>query len=171
MQAQPCTIILEDIRRNATIAKEKEGVFVEMVSDISKAKLKKQMATAGKEKEKLKHRETELQVILRKLYEDNALGKISDEQFIALSKDFTTEQKQIKEQLKALEDTFSQVAEKQENTAKFLELVREYTDVQELTKQILNELIDKVVVFDAEKAWGDWVQRIDIYYRFIGLIA
>jgi len=165
------TIILEDIRRNAAIAKDNEGTFVEMVSDISKTRIKKQMATAGKEKEKLRHRETELQAILRKLYEDNALGKISDEQFMVLSKDFTTEQKQVKEQLKALEDTLSQVAEKQENTARFLELVREYTDIQELTKPILNELIDKVVVFDAEKARGDRVQRIDIYYRFVGLIA
>lgn len=122
------TIILEDIRRNAAIAKENEGAFVEMVSDISKTKLRKQMATAAKEKEKLKYRETELQAILRKLYEDNALGKISDEQFMALSKDFTTEQKQTKERLKVLEDTLSEVAEKQENTTKFLELVREYTD-------------------------------------------
>lgn len=111
---------------------------MEMVSDITKAKLKKQMATTGKEKEKLKHRETELQAILRKLYEDNALGKISDEQFMALSKDFTTEQTQIKEQLKALEDTLNEVAERQENTTKFLELVREYTDIQELTKAVLN---------------------------------
>jgi len=165
------TIILEDIRRNAAIAKENERAFVEMVSDISKAKLKKQMASAAKEKEKLKHREAELQAILRKLYEDNALGKISDEQFMALSKDFTAEQKQTKERLKVLEDTLSEVAEKQENTTKFLELVREYTDIQELTKPILNELIDKVVVFDAEKARGDRVQRIDIYYRFVGLIA
>ena len=70
-----------------------------------------------------------------------------------------------------MDDTLSQVAEKQENTAKFLELVREYTDIQELTKPILNELVDKVVVYDAEKARGDRVQRIDIYYRFVGLIA
>ena len=165
------TVILEDIRRNATIAKENEAAFVEMVADISKAKLKKQISAAVKEKEKLTHRETELQAILRKLYEDSALGKISDEQFVSLSKDFNTEQKQIKERLKALDDTLSQVAEKQENTAKFLELVREYTDIQGLTKTILNELIDKVVVFDAEKARGDRVQRIDIYYRFVGLIA
>jgi type IV secretory pathway VirJ component len=162
---------LEDIRKNAAIARENEAAFVEMVSDISKAKLKKQISAAAREKDKLKHRETELQAILRKLYEDNALGKISDEQFISLSKDFTAEQKQIKERLKVLEDILSHVTEKQENTAKFLELVREYTDIQELTKPILNELIDKVVVFDAEKARGDRVQRIDIYYRFVGLIA
>ena len=162
---------MEDIRKNAAIARENEAAFVEMVSDISKAKLKKQVSAAAKEKEKLRHRENELQAILKKLYEDNALGKITDEQFISLSKDFTDEQRQIKERLKALENILSQVTEKQENTAKFLELVREYTDIKELTKPILNELIDKVVVFDAEKARGDRVQRIDIYYRFVGLIA
>lgn len=79
---------------------------------------------------------------------------------MALLKDFTAEQKHIKEQLKTLEDTLSEVAGKQENTAKFLELAREYTDIQELTKPILNELIDKVVAFDVEKARGDRMQRI-----------
>ncbi|MNR43996.1 hypothetical protein D3C85_1626820 [compost metagenome] len=51
-----------------------------------------------------------------------------------------------------------------------MELVREYTDMKELTKPILNELIDKVVVFDAEKVNGKRVQCIDIYYRFVGLL-
>lgn len=43
--------------------------------------------------------------------------------------------------------------------------------MKELTKPVLNELIDKVVVYDAEKINGKRVQRIDIYYRFVGLIS
>lgn len=65
----------------------------------------------------------------------------------------------------------SQQAEsKRENTTQLLEWVREYTAMKELTKPILNELIDKVVMYDAEKINGKRVQRIDIYYRFVGLI-
>jgi len=90
---------------------------------------------------------------------------------MALSRDFTAEQAQLKERLKLLDDQLNQAESRQENTTRFLELVREYTDMKELTKPILNELIDKVVVYDAEKANGKRVQRIDIYYRFVGLIS
>ncbi|MBT2289155.1 DUF4368 domain-containing protein [Paenibacillus albidus] len=99
------------------------------------------------------------------------MGKITDEQYVALSRDFTAEQAQLKERLKLLEEQLNQVESKRENTTRFLELVREYTDMKELTKPILNELIEKVVVYDAEKVGGKRIQRIDIYYRFVGLIS
>ncbi|WP_027087981.1 DUF4368 domain-containing protein [Cohnella panacarvi] len=113
-----------------------------------------------KERVRLNSRESELQTIQRKLYEDNALGKITDEQYAALSRDFTAEQAQLKERLKQLDDQLQKAENKQENTTRFLELVREYTDMRELTKPILNELIDKAVVYDAEKVGGKRVQRM-----------
>jgi len=138
---------------------------------MSESQQKKQWGAAIKEQDKLTKRESELQTIQRKLYEDNALGRITDEQYVALSRDFTDEQAQLKERLKLLDGQLSQAESRRENTTRFLELVREYTDMKELTKPILNELIDKVVVFDAEKINGKRVQRIDIYYRFVGLIS
>lgn len=90
---------------------------------------------------------------------------------MALSRDFTAEQAQLKVRLKLLEEQLQQAESKRENTTRFLELVREYTDMKVLTKPILNELIDKVLVYDAEKVDGKRVQRIDIYYRFVGLIS
>jgi len=142
-----------------------------MVAAMSESQQKKQWGAAIKEQDKLTKRESELQTIQRKLYEDNALGRITDEQYVALSRDFTDEQAQLKERLKLLDGQLSQAESRRENTTRFLELVREYTDMKELTKPILNELIDKVVVFDAEKINGKRVQRIDIYYRFVGLIS
>ncbi|WP_342439418.1 DUF4368 domain-containing protein [Paenibacillus sp. FSL L8-0436] len=88
-----------------------------------------------------------------------------------MSRDFTAEQAQLKVRLKLLEEQLQQAESKRENTTRFLELVREYTDMKVLTKPILNELIDKVLVYDAEKVDGKRVQRIDIYYRFVGLIS
>ncbi|WP_201318495.1 DUF4368 domain-containing protein [Paenibacillus sp. EPM92] len=164
-------IILADIRRHAQAAKEKESTFAEKLATQSQNQQKKQWREAMKERVRLNSRESELQTIQRKLYEDNALGKITDEQYTALSRDFTEEQAQLKERLKLLEEQLNQAESKQENTTRFLELVREYTDMKELTKPILNELIDKVVVYDAEKINSKRVQRIDIYYRFVGLIS
>ncbi|GBG07636.1 recombinase [Paenibacillus agaridevorans] len=164
-------IILADIRRHAQTAREKESIFVEKLAMVSQNQQKKQWRAAMKECVRLNSRESELQTIQRKLYEDNALGKITDEQYVTLSRDFTEEQAQLKERLKLLEEQLNQAESKQENTTRFLELVREYTDMKELTKAILNELIDKVVVYDAEKINGKRVQRIDIYYRFVGLLS
>ncbi|WP_205510253.1 DUF4368 domain-containing protein [Paenibacillus elgii] len=152
-------------------AKEKESAFAEKLATQSHNQQKKQWRAAMKERVRLNSQESELQTIQRKLYEDNALGKITDEQYVALSRDFTAEQAQLKERLKLLEEQLNQAESRQENTTRFLERVREYTDKKELTKPILNELIDKVVVFDAEKVNGKRVQRIDIYYRFVGLIS
>lgn len=164
-------VVLANIQRHARTAKEKESAFAEKIAMMSQSQQKKQWGVAIKERDKLNSRESELQTIQRKLYEDNALGRITDEQFVALSRDFTTEQVQLKERLKLLEDQLNQAASQHENTTRFLERVRAYTNMQELTKPILNELIDKVVVFDAEKINGKRVQRIDIYYRFVGLIS
>jgi site-specific DNA recombinase len=163
-------IILADIRRHAQTAKEKASAFAEKLAMVSQNQQKKQWSAAMKERVRLNRRESELQTIQRKLYEDNALGKITNEQYVALSRDFTAEQAQLKERLKQLDDQLQKAENKQENTTRFLELVREYTDMRELTKPILNELIDKVVVYDAEKIGGKRVQRIDSYYRFVGLI-
>ncbi len=77
----------------------------------------------------------------------------------------------MKERFKLLEDQLGQAESKRENSIRFLEAVRQYTDVKELTKLILTELIDKVVVFDAEKVNGKRMQRIEIYYRFVGLLS
>lgn len=164
-------ILLTNIQRHARTAKEQESSFVEMLADVSQKQQEKQWGAALKERDKLTKRESELQTIQRKLYEDNALGRITDEHYVALSRDFTAEQVQIKDRLKVLEELLSQAESKRENTIRFLELVRQYVDMKELTKPILTELIDKVVVFDAEKVNGKRTQRIDIYYRFIGLIS
>lgn len=165
------SILLDDIRRNAEIAKNSEEKFVKILNDLDKSKQKKQTASARKEHDKLKRRSDELQSIMKKLYEDNALDKISDEQYVSLSSDFEKEKVQTLTRLSELENTLSQAEEKQANTAKFLELVREYTDIKELTKPILNELIDKVVVHDAVKENGKRTQQVEIYYRFVGKIT
>jgi DNA invertase Pin-like site-specific DNA recombinase len=165
------SILLDDIRRNAKIANKSEDEFVETLTALDKSKQKKQTASVRKERDKMKRRTDELQAVLKKLYEDNALGKISDEQYIELKADFEIEKSQSAKRLDELETELSRSDEKQNNTAKFLALVREHTSIKELTKPILNELIDKVVVHDAVKTNGKRTQKVDIYYRFIGKIT
>ncbi|MBJ6364076.1 recombinase family protein [Paenibacillus sp. GCM10012307] len=95
-------ILLADIRRHAHTAGEQESEFVEMLADQHQSQQKKQWGAALKERDQLKKREVELQTIVRKLYEDNALGRISDEQYVSLSRDFIDEQAKMKERFKLL---------------------------------------------------------------------
>lgn len=76
----------------------------------------------------------ELQTIIKKLYEDNALGLISNEQYASLSRNFVEEQAQMKERFKLLEEQLGQSESKRENSLRFLDAVRQYTNVKELTK-------------------------------------
>lgn len=164
-------ILLADIQMLTRLSREQEEMLVDMLHTMNLNQQREQGRAAAKEREQLMKREPELQTILRKLYEDNALGKVSDEQYVTLSRGFMEEHTRIKERLKGLDAQRSQTEQRQTHVACFLERVRKYTHMKELTKPILNELIDKVVVFDAEKVNGKRVQRVDIYYRSIGLLS
>ncbi|MFC3801069.1 recombinase family protein [Cohnella sp. GCM10012308] len=159
-------ILLADIRHHAQMVKEREQEFVDMLVEQNQIQQKNQLAAVTKEQERLEKRDIELQTILRKLYEDNALGRVSDDQYAILSRDFIEKQIQIKERILWLEEQLQQVEGGPESSLLFQEAVGQYTDVKELTKLILTELIDKVVVFDAMKLNGQRTQHIEIYYRF-----
>lgn len=122
-----------------------------------------------------------MHIIIKRLYEDNVLGKLSDERFAIMSKDYETEQKSLQETIIKCKQGMSEFTEKKDGSEKFAEVVKKYTDITELNSNILNELIDKVVVH--EGVWKDekhkrgkkWyphlrTQQIDIYYNFIGAI-
>lgn len=148
------------------MAKEREQEFVAMLVERNQSQQKSQREAVIKEQERLENREIELQTILRKLYEDRALGRISDDQYATLSQNFIDEQTEMKERLLRLEEQLHQAKSKPKSSLPVLETVRQYTDIKELTKPILTELIDKVVVFDAVKLNGQRTQHIEIYCRF-----
>ncbi len=119
---------------------------------------------------KLKSRLDELGKIMKKLYEDNALSRITDEQYTHLSADFITERQQAEQRLSEIAVTLAQQEHNLENAAKFTAVIESLTDIKELNKTILNKLIDKILVHEAEKVDGKRTQLIDIYYRFVGNI-
>ncbi len=107
---------------------------------------------------------------MKKLYEDNALSRITDEQYTHLSADFVTERQQAEQRLSEIAVTLAQQEHNLENAAKFTAVIESLTDIKELNKTILNKLIDKILVHEAEKIDGKRTQLIDIYYRFVGNI-
>lgn len=108
--------------------------------------------------------------IIQKLYEDNLEGKITDDRFIKLSRNYEQEQKDLEVRISELQSLVNTAKEKTLNAESFLKLVKKYTDIQKLDAEIIREFIEKVIVFKAEKVDGHRQQRIQIIYNCIGAV-
>lgn len=121
------------------------------------------------EYEKKQRRFEEIDKILCKLYEDSALGRIPESRYEAMSAQYESEQREIKEALPDLRQRIEQLKAESDATDKFVNLIKKYTVIDQLDAAILNELIDKIVVHHKEVAEdGRVFQQVEIYYRFIG---
>lgn len=120
---------------------------------------------------KIIYRSKNLKVLLKKVYEDNALNKISDEVFYTLSEEYQVEETELKKLIAEKSEELQHSKSLIGNSSLFLEKAKKYTEITELSAEILNVFIEKVVVHEREaKVNGKSKQQIDIYYRDIGLI-
>lgn len=165
-------LVLEDIRRNALEARRHVGDYMDMLLAIKEDRQKEEIERCRRELKKADRRMEELTKILNKLYEDVALEKISEDRYQAMAPKYEREQAELRGKREALSAEIARNDELYNNIQQFIPLVWKYTDLQELTPYVLNELIERIVVH--EKVIGpDGVktQQVDIYYKFIGLIS
>ncbi len=104
--------------------------------------------------------------LFTRLYEDNVSGKISDERFEMMSNGYEAEQADLKVKISELSTAIEEKEQKSADTSQFFEIVRKYTEITELTPEIMHELIERIVVHAPDKSSGHREQQIDIYYRF-----
>ena len=123
-----------------------------------------------KELKALLARDEELDDLFERIYEDNVSGKISDERFSRMSRRYEDEQKELTEKIKQLRSEIEKQSNRTMTTDMFISLVRKYTRAKKLTPRMLNELIEKIEVFNAEKVNGVWEQRLRIHYNCVGTI-
>jgi len=166
------TLVLEDIQRNARIAKQYEDELAEYAQQFASRNSDDKYKMAQKELDKLRQRSGELDIIFKKLFEQNALGAVSDEKFLSLSSDYENEQKGLAVKITELQAQIDKRKSDGNNAMKFLEIVRKYSDITELNAAILNDLIDTIVVYDADVKGlkKNRTQRVDINYKFIGVM-
>jgi len=119
---------------------------------------------------KLKKRNDELDHIIRKIVEQNALGEITAETFTKLYSGYITEQNEVADKMQELETKLAAENNDKENARLFLEQLEKHTVSEELTREKILDLIDKIVVFEAtgDRRKGNRQQDIQIHYRFIG---
>jgi hypothetical protein len=148
--------------------KENETEFIRLVREASELQSEEAAKVQKKQLAQCKKRCAELDTVIKRLYEDSVKGGLSAKRFEILSQEYEQEQEDLEQQIAELQETLSQFNEDSDKTDKFIEIVRKYTDITELTATILNEYVDKVIVFEADKSSGRREQRVDIYLNFIG---
>lgn len=163
-------LVLETIQYACKSVRMDERAFVESIRSASEIR---EQSEAKKLKAALKHQEkryAELDILLKKAYEDNALGRLPDKRYEMLSAGYEKEQAELEQFIKACREQLTQYDEDTDRTEKFLALVHKYTDITELTPVIINEFVDKILVHKAEKIDGERVMEIEIYLNFIGKV-
>ena len=165
-------IILEEIRKATYYARAKTKEFVEFINKKSSSENRRELTVKTNELSKLEKRNTELNALFKRLYEDNVLGKITNEQFRMLSDGYNAEQRTIADQIPILQKQIEDLKASSTNVERFVTISNKYTDLQDLTPEILRTFIDKIVIHERTEKWVKTAeQQIDIYFRYVGCIV
>lgn len=162
-------IVLEEIRSVTYYARANTAQFVSFIQQKSSAESRRELNAKTAELSKLEKRNGELNALFKRLYEDHVLGKITSEQFRMLSEGYNEEQRTIQEDIPRLRKAIEDLKASATNVDRFLDIVRKYTDIKELTPEILRTFVSKIVIHErSRKHAEDAEQDIDIYFTHIG---
>ena len=141
---------------------------------LSKSSITEQAAAskrAAQEKKRAEKRLTELDNLLAKIYEDRVKEKINERNFSMLTQKYQQEQGELEAKIEALTAQLASTREQEDGINKWVDLVKQFSSPTELTAELLNTLIEKILIHEAVKdADGNRTQEIEIIYRFVGKI-
>ena len=163
-------VVLGEIKRLTKFASHYEDDFVKAVMGSSQQSVALDRKLKEKELAALQARDEELDGLFERIYEDNVSGKLSDDRFAKMSRRYEEEQKEVSEKIKTLRSEIDKLSSKAVTADMFISTVRKYTRTKALTPRMLNELIDRIEVYQAEKIDGEWVQHLTIHYNCVGAI-
>ena len=161
-------IVSGKLRQTIQEAHFNQEDFLKKLEQQSQAQFNKDNKNQRQQLQKDEHRSKEIDTIIQKLYEDNLLGKISDERFVKLSQSYEEEQRQLQTSISDLTEKLAKQQEDNLNISKFMARISKYTELPKLTVEIVNELIDKIVIHKPTGTKRNRIIQVDIYYNFIG---
>jgi hypothetical protein len=164
-------VVLAKLRTVTAFAKEHEDEFVKMVERKTRRSGEDTLRKNEKELAEAQNRLNEIDRIINRLYEDKVIGDLSAERFSKMLSGFEEEQVGLRSHCDTLRVAIAADKEKTDGAERFIKLVRQFTDIEELTTEIAATLIEKVIVSQAEKVDGQQRQKIRIIYNFIGDVS
>ena len=162
--------ILSQLRADCAFAREHEDEFVRMVEKKTRRQGEDMVRQGEKDYAEAKRRIEEIDQIINQLYEDKVSGGLSAERFSRMLTTYEAEQETLREKCKTLQAQISAARTTSDNAKQFIRVVRRFTEMQELTPEIVATLIDRVEVGQAQVVDGVKKQEIKIIYNFIGNI-
>ena len=164
-------VVLAEIRRLTKFVSQYEKEFAKLMMGFSQKAAADEVRSMLRELDAAIYRDKELDSLFERLYEDNVAGKITDERFARMSSKYEAEQKELRDRIKALQDAVERTKSKAVTADMFISAVRKYTRARKLTPRMLNELIEKIEVHQAEKVDGVWQQKLTIHYHCVGVVS
>ena len=173
------TIVLNDLRRVCRSIRERRQEFIALYYGEMEQKMNKKSNAVKSELSRSERRCAEIDGIIKRLYEDSLCGKISDDRFAVLSKDYEAEQAKLKTRIAELNAGLKAIKDRDDGLNRFLLLVDKYTEIPELTPEILNAFIDRIEVgakikcassSDALRRKSTAKRQIRIVYKFVGAV-
>ena len=173
------TIVLNDLRRVCRSIRERRQEFIALYYGEMEQKMNKKSNAVKSELSRSERRCAEIDGIIKRLYEDSLCGKISDDRFAVLSKDYEAEQAKLKTRIADLNAGLKAIKDRDDGLNRFLLLVDKYTEIPELTPEILNAFIDRIEVgakikcassSDALHRKSTTKRQIRIVYKFVGAV-
>ena len=163
------TLVSDTLRAIAEYSRNDRTEFIHTVQETQVAQ---QSADISKKRRRLaaaQKRTGELEKLICKIYEDNALGKLPDARYRALDAQYAKEQDALEIEIAELEKAVTGYEQSQKSAEKFIALIDKYENFDTLTNTMLNEFVEKILVHErARKGSQDTTQEIEIYFNFLG---
>ena len=162
--------VFAHLRLTVACVANHEEQFRKAMGAKQKADAKRELTAKRRQLTQAERRIAELDRLFKRIYEDNANGKLSDSRFQMLSDDYEQEQEELREKLLQLNEEINRQEEQAENIERFISKVHEYLDMDELTPAVLNDMVKTVYVHMPETSNGHREQQIDISYDLVGIL-
>lgn len=163
-------IVLADLQRVLAMVKDDEREFATMLQANMSREIRRDLSAKAREYDEGERRIKELDRIIQRVYEDNLNGKISDERYKKMSQAYEEEQAVLTKRVEVLHKELATAKEQSDNTDKFIRLVRKYTEITELTPEIVRTFVEKIIVHEKERVDGKLRQTVEIIYNCVGVI-
>ena len=164
-------VVLDDLRRVTHFARMKERQFAAYITAKNCAELRQEINALQKDVDSMQRRNDELTALFKRLYEDNVLGRITNEQFRRLSADYNAEQKTLEEAIPVKMERLEKLKASAANVEAFIEKAKRFKTIDELTSELLRLFVQRIEIGERDKKYShSAAQDIRIVYRDIGMV-
>ena len=163
------TLIADTLRAIAEYSKNDRAEFIRTVQETQAAQQSADISRKRKRLAAAQKRAGELETLICKIYEDNALGRLPDARYEALDAQYAKEQDALHTEIAELEKSVMGYDQSRKSAEKFIALIDKYKNFDTLTNTMLNEFVEKILIHErARKGSQDTTQEVEIYFNFVG---